>query len=127
VQARAGSWLVEDLGWPVLGEEGKEEEKKLTGGIRTSVRERAGVRARPSAGELGLGEKREKDRVEGKERGVGDGPPGKGAGPRGRREKLGCRKEGMGCRADFSFLSTFLFFLKLTQFYLNSNEIGIQT
>jgi hypothetical protein len=122
-----------DLGWPVLGEEGKEE-KKLTGGTWTSVRERAGVRAGPSSGELGLGcvlgrgeKKREKDRVEGKERGVGDGPPGKGVGPRGRRGKLGCRKEGMGYRADFSFLSPFLFFLKLTQFYLNSNEIGIQT
>jgi hypothetical protein len=91
------------------------------------------VRARPSASELGLGcvlgrgEKREKDRAEGKERGVGDGPLGKGDGPRGRRGELGCKTEGMGCRADFSFLSPFLFFFKLTQFYLNSNEIGIQT
>jgi hypothetical protein len=81
-----------------------------------SERERAGVRAGLSVGELGLGcvlghgEKREKDRAEGKVRGVGDGPPGKGAGPRGRRGKLGCRREGMGCRADFSFLSPFLFF-----------------
>jgi hypothetical protein len=92
---------------------------------------RAGWAERGRAGPLvragPWGKKREKDRAERKERGVGDGPPGKGVGPRGRRGKLGCRKEGMGCRVEFSFLSPFLFFLKLTQFYLNSNEIGIQT
>jgi hypothetical protein len=45
VRARAGSQLAGDLGWPLLGEEGKEEEKKLTGGTGTSVRERESRRA----------------------------------------------------------------------------------
>jgi hypothetical protein len=62
-----------------------------------------------AGGLLGRGEKREKGRAAGKERGVGDGPPGKRAGPRGRRRKLSCRKEGMGCRADFSFSLSFSF------------------
>jgi hypothetical protein len=47
--------------------------------------------------------------------------------PKREEGEVGLQEGRDGLPTDFSFLSPFLFFFKLTQFYLNSNKIGIQT